>query len=358
MTSQYIIETLKKFDLDFDEQQVNMAINFAIKHGGYNNNKSLEIAKIITSIYPDTNSIIASLLFFSSASNNSKLTTIKHYFNIEILNLINVLTELFRIRNIYDHNIAQETFKLLISLNTDIGIRVLLIKFADLLHKMIFNLKISDIEYYLISHEISKIYIPLFEEIKVERIKTTLQNVCLKILQPKLNEFIVTFLERNYPNPEQLVIKIINAFYDILFRTNIVYTISGRVKSPYSIGQKIVQKSKEIEELCDIIGIRIIVEQEAECYEILKTIHNNYEHIPKKYKDFIAFPKENNYQSLHTIIIDGDLRKLEVQIRTKEMHYIAQFGSAAHWHYKMQPIENKGLYTVYSVLLMLRAPSS
>lgn len=333
MTSWYIIETLKKFDFDFDEQQVNMAINFAIKHGGYNN-KSLEIAKIITSIYPDTNSIIASLLFFSSASNNSKLTTIKHYFNIEILNLVNVLTELFRIRNIYDHNIAQETFKLLLSLNTDIGIRGLLIRFAYLLHKMIFNLKISDIEYYF-SHEISEIYVPLFEEIKIERIKTTLQNVCLKILQPKLNEFIVTFLERNYPNPEQLVIKIINAFHDILFRTNIVYTISGRVKSPYSIGQKIVQKSKEIEGLCDIIGIRIIVEQEAECYEILKTIHNNYEHVPKKYKDFIAFPKENNYQSLHTIIIDRDLRKLEVQIRTKRMHYIAQFGSAAHLHYKM-----------------------
>ena len=334
MTSRYIIETLKKFDLDFDEQQVNMAINFAIKHGGYNNNKSLEIAKTITSIYPDANSIIASLLFFSSASNNSKLTTIKRYFNIEILNLVNVLTELFQIRNIYDHNIAQETFKL--SLNTDIGIRGLLIRFADLLHKMIFNLKISDIEYYLISHEISEIYVPLFLQIKVERIKTTLQNVCLKILQPKLNEFIVTFLERNYPNPEQLVIKIINAFHDILFRTNIVYTISGRVKSPYSIRQKIVQKSKEIEELCDIIGIRIIVEQEAECYEILKTIHNNYEHIPKKDKDFIAFPKKNNYQSLHTIIIDGDLRKLEVQIRTKKMHYIAQFGSAAHLHYKMK----------------------
>ncbi|WP_341753430.1 bifunctional (p)ppGpp synthetase/guanosine-3',5'-bis(diphosphate) 3'-pyrophosphohydrolase [Candidatus Tisiphia endosymbiont of Dioctria rufipes] len=350
MTYRYIIETLKKFDPDFDDGQVNRAINFALKHYGNNNNRSLEIAEIIISIYPDTNSVITSLLFFSLAKNHLKATKIKHYFGEEIVKIFDSLTKLFQMQHTYYHNTAQETFKLLLSLNPNIGIRVLLIRYAYLLHKIIFNFKVSDIEYYLISKEINEVYVPLFKEIKVEKIKTILQNVCLKILQPKLNKFIITFLEENYPNQEQLVIKIINAFHDILSGINIAYIISGRVKSPYSIARKIVQKSNETKRLFDIIGIRVIVEQEAECYKILDAIYNNYQHVPERHKDFIKLPKKNNYQSLHTIIIDRDSRKLEVQIRTKRMHYIAQFGTASHLQYKMQSIKSKNLDIAYSIL--------
>ncbi|MDR0774758.1 MAG: ankyrin repeat domain-containing protein, partial [Rickettsia sp.] len=350
MTYRYIIETLKKFDPDFDDGQVNRAINFALKHYGNNNDRSLEIAETIISIYPDTNSIITSLLFFSLAKNHLKATKIKHYFGEEIVGIFDSLTKLFQIQHTHYHNKAQETFKLLLSLNPNIGIRILLIRYAYLLHKIIFTFKVSDIEYYLISKEINEVYVPLFKEIKVEKIKTILQNVCLKILQPKLNKFIITFLEKNYPNQEQLVIKIINAFHDILSGINIAYIISGRVKSPYSIARKIVQKSNETKRLFDIIGIRVIVEQEAECYKILDTIYNNYQHVPERHKDFIKLPKKNNYQSLHTIIIDRDSRKLEVQIRTKRMHYIAQFGTASHLQYKMQSIKSKNLDIAYSIL--------
>lgn len=132
---------------------------------------------------------------------------------------------------------------------------------------------------------------------------------------------IVTSLTEQYPNQQQLVISTINTLHDILSVVDIAYTISGRVKSYYSIAKKIVQKSSKVTELFDIIGIRVIVEEEGQCYKILDTIYNNYKHIPKRCKDFIKFPKKSGYQSLHTLIVK-DSQKIEVQIRTKRMHHI------------------------------------
>jgi ppGpp synthetase/RelA/SpoT-type nucleotidyltranferase len=311
----------------------------------------LAIAQIIASIYPDTNATIASLLFFSIARTHLKSVNIKHYFNTEISDIFEALSKIFEIQSTYNCNTAQETFKLLLSLTPNIGIKILLIRFAYLLHEIIFDSKISPIKYYSISKEISEIYLPLFKEIQVEKIKTTLQNVCLRILQPKLNDYIVTHLTEQYPNQDKLVITKINAFHDILSSINIAYTISGRIKSPYSIAKKLVTKSSTAEQLFDIIGFRVIVSEETECYKILDTIHSNYQHVTKRYKNFIQFPKQNGYQSVHTVIIDQDLQKIEIQIRTKRMHDIAQLGNASHLQYKMQSIKgNNTLHIVYNTL--------
>nr|WP_231288629.1 bifunctional (p)ppGpp synthetase/guanosine-3',5'-bis(diphosphate) 3'-pyrophosphohydrolase [Rickettsia massiliae] len=200
------------------------------------------------------------------------------------------------------------------------------------------------------SEEIKDIYVPLFKEITVEKINNVLQNVCLEILQPKLYKFITDFLKVNYQNPDQLVIKVISSFHDILSRLDVAYAISGRVKSTYSIAQKLVNKSNEIKNLCDIIGIRVIVTQDNECYKVLNTILNYYAHVPKRNKDFIKCPKKNNYQSLHTVIIDKDLRKLEVQIRTRRMHSIAQSGSASHLQYKLNLQNCNNLDVTHNIL--------
>lgn len=348
MNYQDIIAALRN-DPNFDEVKVKEALNFAIKHYRDNNHQFIEIAKTITSVYSDTSSTIAALLFFSFAKANLKASKIQH-FNTEISKIFNALTKLFQIHNTYRHNTIQETIKLLLSLEPNIGIRILLIRFAYLLNQIIFDSKVSDIEYYLISNEISKIYVPLFQEVTIENIKTALQDDCLTILQPQLQELIVTSLTEQYPNQQQLVISTINTLHDILSVVDIAYTISGRVKSCYSIAKKMVQKSSKVTELFDIIGIRVIVEEEGQCYKILDTIYNNYKHIPKRCKDFIKFPKKSGYQSLHTVIVK-DSQKIEVQIRTKRMHHIALFGSASHLQYKMPSIRtNATLHSVYDLL--------
>ncbi|WP_238375602.1 bifunctional (p)ppGpp synthetase/guanosine-3',5'-bis(diphosphate) 3'-pyrophosphohydrolase [Rickettsia massiliae] len=348
MTYQHIITILQRYDHHFDCTQFDKAIKFLLKYC-HNNKYSLEISETLISIYPDTKSVITSLLFFTELKNHLTLTHIKYHFGEEIATIFFSLAELFRIQNTYCNTI-QETFQLFCSLKPNIAIRILLIRFAYLLHKIIFNCNISDIEYYLMSEEIKDIYVPLFKEITVEKINNVLQNVCLEILQPKLYKFITDFLKVNYQNPDQLVIKVINSFHDILSRLDVAYAISGRVKSTYSIAQKLVNKSNEIKNLCDIIGIRVIVTQDNECYKVLNTILNYYAHVPKRNKDFIKCPKKNNYQSLHTVIIDKDLRKLEVQIRTRRMHSIAQSGSASHLQYKLNLQNCNNLDVTHNIL--------
>ncbi|WP_375326653.1 hypothetical protein [Candidatus Tisiphia endosymbiont of Nemotelus uliginosus] len=348
MNYQDIIAALRN-DPNFDKVKVKEALNFAIKHHRDNNHQFIAIARTITSVYPDTSATVAALLFFSFATANLKASKIQR-FNTEISKIFNALTKLFQIHNTYRRDTIRETLKLLLSLEPDIGIRILLIRFAYLLNQIIFDSKVSDIECYLTIDEISKIYVPLFQEVTIENIKTALQDVCLTILQPQLRELIVTRLTEQYPNQQQLVISTINTLHDILSVVDIAYTISGRVKSCYSIAKKIVQKSSKVTELFDIIGIRVIVEEEDQCYKILDTIYNNYKHIPKRYKDFIKFPKKSGYQSLHTVIVN-DSQKIEIQIRTKRMHYIALFGSASHLQYKMPSIRtNTTLHSVYDLL--------
>ncbi|WP_341791968.1 hypothetical protein [Rickettsia endosymbiont of Gonocerus acuteangulatus] len=350
MHFQHIITTLRKFDPNFNESEINSAITFSLKCS--NNNISWEIAEIITSIYPDSNSVIAALRFFITENNNLKSIKIEYSFSKEIFDIFYALTKLFKIHNIHSDVTSQKTIRLLSSLDSNIKIKVLLIRFAYLLHKIIFNSNISHIEYVWISKEISKIYVPLFKEIKVEKIKVALQNACFKNLQPRLYKTIISFLDREYLHYE-LVAQIINALHNILPATNIEYTISGRIKSPYSIAKKIVHKSSTIQQLYDIIGIRIIVEKEQECYDILGTIHKHYVYIPERYKNLIKFPRKNGYQSLHTVIISKDLRKVEVQIRTKIMHYIAEYGTASHSQYKMGLINISNIaYNILNRLIL------
>lgn len=345
----HIIAILRKFDPNFNESKINSAITFSLKCS--NNNIPREIAEIITSIYPDSNSVIVALWFFTIENTNLKSIKIEHFFSKEIFDIFYALTKLFKIDNIHSDVTSQKTIRLLSSLDSNIKIKVLLIRFAYLLHKIIFN-SISHIEYVWISKEISKIYVPLFKEIKVEKIKVALQNACFKNLHPRLYKTIISFLDREYLHYE-LVAQIINAFHNILPATNIEYTISGRIKSPYSIAKKIVHKSSTIQQLYDIIGIRLIVEKEQECYDILNAIYKHYVYMPERYKNLIKFPRKNGYQSLHTVIINKDLRKIEVQIRTKIMHYIAEYGTASHSQYKMGLINISNIaYNILNRLIL------
>ncbi|HJD59047.1 MAG TPA: hypothetical protein LFV92_07965, partial [Rickettsia endosymbiont of Ceroptres masudai] len=328
---QRIVTILRQFDSYFNESEMHTAVRLSMKY--CHHSKYQEIAEIITAIYPDSRSVIAGLLLSIIESNNLKSININNLFTSEILDILNVLVKLFKDHDIYD-DVALETINKL-SLNIHLKIRVLLIRFAYLLHPIIFDSTILHIKHNIISQEISKIYVPLFKAIKVEEIQSALQDACFQHLHPKLYNTTIDFLAREHLNFE-LVAQSIDELHNILSVTNIEYTISGRIKSPYSIVSKILHKSISIEKLYDIVGIRIIVAKEHTCYNILDVIHKHYNYIPSRYKDFIQYSKKNGYQSLHTVIINTDLKNLEVQIRTKSMHYVAEYGIASHLQYKIQ----------------------
>ncbi|MCC8416924.1 MAG: hypothetical protein LN575_06330, partial [Rickettsia endosymbiont of Gnoriste bilineata] len=353
MYYQHILEILRKYDPHFDEDEIDQVIHLSLK--SYNSHKSWAIAKIITSIYPDSNSIITALLFFSTKNSNFKSIKLTH----SLHGTLNTLTKLFEIHNTHSNFMPQKIFQLLVSSDCNIAIRVLLIRFAYLLHNITSNLNIS----YWVSYEISKIYLPLFQEVTVEKIKIALQNFCFQILHPQLCTTITSFLNHTYKHYDQSFVQIIDEFHNILSHMNIAYSISGRTKSPYSIAQKIIHKSVTIEQLYDIIGIRIIVEKKEECYKVLNTIYKHYLHIPHRYKDLITSPRKNGYQSLHAVIKTKDSLRVEVQIRTKIMHNIAEYGSASHLQYKIGLINisqllNKYMLQQLTIISMLHSSIS
>ncbi|WP_375327069.1 hypothetical protein [Candidatus Tisiphia endosymbiont of Nemotelus uliginosus] len=349
MIVQFITETLKKFDPNFDEARLKLAIHCNFKSHKSNDNYALKIAKIITSIYPDSNAVITALLFFSANKHNSELIDAQ-YDNTEIIALFKATSKLFKIYNRYYSNKQQDTFQLLLSLDQDIAIRILLIRFSYLLHKIIYSTKIIYMEYYFIALEISDIYVPLLKAVRLEDIQTILQDLCFQILQPEISKFIYSTLETQYLNRDLLNNEVINNLHNILSRIDICYKIYGRIKSPYSIWKKTVYKSSEVEKLFDIIGVRIIANKETECYKILQTIHNDYKIILGRFKNFITFPKSNGYQSLHTVIVNPALQKIEVQICTQKMYDITSLGFASHLHYKMRAIINQNLNITYKIL--------
>ncbi|HJD59041.1 MAG TPA: hypothetical protein LFV92_07930, partial [Rickettsia endosymbiont of Ceroptres masudai] len=342
---QQIVAILRKFDPHFNECEMYSAITISTKY--FHTNTFQEIAAIITAIYPDSQSIIVSLLLHSIENNNLKSTTIYHLFTHEIFDTLNVLVKLFKNQEVYA-DISLETINQL-SLDPNVKIRVLLIRFAQLLHPIIFDTSTLYIKHDIISREISKIYVPLFKEIKVEKIQSTLQDVCFQSLYPKLYNNIIAFLTREFLNYESIT-QSIDGLHKILSVTNIEYTISGRIKSPYSIARKMIHKSSSIKKLYDIAGIRIVVVRQQECYDILDVIHKHYAYIPERYKNYIQYPRQNGYQSLHTVITNKVLQKLEVQIRTKIMHYVAEYGIASHLQYKMQFKAYNKLNITFSVL--------
>ncbi|WP_341764584.1 hypothetical protein [Candidatus Tisiphia endosymbiont of Beris chalybata] len=349
MTFQFITETLKKFDPNFDEAKLRLALSFNRQYSKSNKNTPLKIAKIITSIYPDSNAVITALLFFSAKENKLELINAQHY-SVEIWELFKGINKFFEIYNKNYYPNQSQAFQFLLSINQDIGIRILLIRFGYLLDKIIYSTKITYMEYYFIALEISEIYVPLLKAIKIEDIQTSLQDVCFQILQPKLNNFINTTLETQCLNNPLLVSEVINKLHNILSGIDICYKVYGRIKSSYSIWKKVVYKSSEVNKIFDIIGIRIIVNKETECYKILRMIHNDYQVILNRFKNFITFPKSNGYQSLHTVIVDRELQKIEVQICTQKMYDITKLGLASHLQYKMQAITSKNLNITYNIL--------
>ncbi len=295
----------------------------------------IEVAYILASLHVGPSTIIAGLLHDVVEDTDVTIEEIEKGWGKEVAKLVDALTKIQRLklsRFTAEDFEAEDHKKIFIGMAKDI--RVIIIKLADRLHNMRTLASLSPERQLSISKETIDVFVPIAHRLGLDNIKCELADLCLKYLEPKRFEEITTLLSKK----EKSLKKSLNAFQkrlaDILFSHNIPFEISSRVKSVSSIYEKMYVKGHAFDEIYDILALRIITDSEIQCYEILGLIHQVYTPVPGRFKDYIAMPKPNMYQSLHTTVISGDGNFYEVQIRTKHMDEIAEAGVAAHWAYK------------------------
>ena len=295
----------------------------------------LEVAYILASLQAGPATIMAGLLHDVVEDTDVQIEEIEERWGEEVAKLVDALTKIQRLKLSKidsDDFEAEDHRKIFIGMAKDI--RVIIIKLADRLHNMRTLSALSPERQIALSKETNDVFVPIAHRLGLDAIKCELADICLKYLQPKRYDEIVKLLSQK----EKTLKKSLNVFQkklaDIIFEHNIPFEIFSRVKSISSIYEKMYVKGHQFDEIYDILALRIICETEIQCYEILGLIHQTYTPVPGRFKDYIAMPKPNMYQSLHTTVISGDGNFYEVQIRTKEMDEVAESGVAAHWAYK------------------------
>ena len=350
MIRQYeLVNLVKKYDKDVDENALNRAYVYAMKMHGSQKRASgdpyfshpIEVAAILTDMKLDAASIITALLHDTVEDTDATLDDIGCLFGDEIKKLVDGVTKLNRIELQNAQSKQAENFrKLILAISEDI--RVLLVKLADRLHNMRTLHYINKPEKQRrISMETLEIYVPLAERIGVSKFKEELEDLSFKFLNPEARVSIKKRLEFLRNEGEKVVASIISELTEQMKNASIKAEITGREKTPYSIWKKMQRKNVSFEQLSDIMAFRIIVDDIATCYHALGIIHGLYPTVPGRFKDYISIPKPNGYRSLHTTVIGPDNHRIEVQIRTYEMHEEAELGVAAHWAYK-QGTNGKG----------------
>ena len=347
MDHQEVIDKYKSYGVKLDEEVVRKAINFAVKYHGTQQRASgepyyyhpLQVAEIIAQMRLDSDSIVTAILHDTIEDTDLTIECIEKNFSKDIAKLVDGVTKLTQIEFKADNVRQVENFrKLLLAMSDDI--RVLLIKLADRLHNMRTIDFISKPEKReRIALETMEIYAPLAERIGVQQIKGELQDICFRVLHPEVRESILTRFESIESGKENFVDQIVQHIKNTLSTNGMEADVSGRRKTPYSTWMKMKQKDVGIDQLSDIVAFRVIVDSVEDCYRALGIIHGAYKMVPDNFQDFISIPKNNRYQSLHTVVIGPLMQKIEIQIRTKEMHEVAELGVAAHWRYKQGHID-------------------
>ena len=295
----------------------------------------LNVAWILTEINADAYAISAALLHDTIEDSDSTKEDIEAHFGSTIALLVDGVTKINKIKfSSETEQIAANQRKILVGLSEDV--RVIIIKLADRLHNMRTLYVMSEEKQKRKAKETLEILTPIAHRIGIYKIKSELEDLSLRYLKPDAYYDVVEKLNIKKTARDEAVNKMMSEVSELLTSHNIVHEIKGRSKSIYSIYQKL-NKGKKFDDIYDILALRVFVNTEQECYLALGLIHSKYKPVPKRFKDYIAMPKTNLYQSLHTTVfgIDGEL--FEIQIRTYEMDKIAEYGIASHWSYK----ENK-----------------
>ena len=311
--------------------------------GSYFENHCVEVAKILAEWNMDHITIIGGLLHDTIEDTEVNFEDIEKKFGADVANLVNGVSKLSGIR--FTSQKAKQAgnfMKMLISVAQDL--RVIIIKFADRLHNMSTIEYLPRIKQHRTAIETRDVYAPLAHRLGMARVKWLLDDLVLKTLNPDDYKKIEKKLKSSHKGREKYIKTITDVLLDELEEYNIAPKVYGRPKSHASIYSKMVERGKTFEEIYDILAVRIVVDKIEECYLTLGVLHQKFKPIQERFKDFIASPKSNGYQSIHTTVIGPDGKLVEIQIRTENMEQTAEIGIAAHWRYKDENgAETKGV---------------
>lgn len=353
MTPDQLVEAVRKYDPDAHEAMMRDAYAYAKEMHGTQQRASGEpyyahpvnVAAILVELRLDYKSIITALLHDTVEDTDATLDVLAKRFSPEIASLVDGVTKLTKLElHSTRTKQAENLQKFVLAITQDV--RVLLVKLADRLHNM------RTLQYIRkpekrerIARETLEIYAPLARRIGVQKICAELEDLSFHFLDPKAwvttTKRLQVLRERHAEAVQQLSAELV----DLLHDADMDVTVYGREKRPYSIWRKLQRKSITFDEVADVYAFRVIVDNVADCYKVMGLVHTNWRCVPDRFRDFISVPKPNHYQSLHTTVIGKGNVRVELQIRTHEMHRVAEEGVAAHWRYKSgeyQYDEDKG----------------
>ncbi|MFQ5432461.1 MAG: RelA/SpoT family protein [Nitrospinota bacterium] len=342
-----IIETLREYRPDADVEQILAAYAFASKaHKGQTRlsgepylSHPMEVANLLTRLNMDQVSIAAALLHDTLEDTNTTAGELEEIFGKEITKLVEGLTKLARIRSSSREERQAENVRKMILATSD-DIRIVLIKLADRLHNLRTLEYLKPSRQKAIAEESMDIYAPLANRLGIGWVKREMEDISFMYLHPKEFKKLTKLIKERKEEMEKFALTVANQTYELLMKEHMVAHVTARPKHIYSIYKKMQEQSLEFRQIYDIIGVRIITNSVKDCYTALGLVHSHWKPIQGKFKDYIALPKDNMYQSIHTAVLSKTGRFVEYQIRTQQMHRHAEEGIAAHWRYK----EDKGAH--------------
>ena len=342
LNSNDLIDKVKSYNKFLNPEALTKAYDFAVKaHEKQKRDEGspyiihpIAVANILTELKLDSATIATGLLHDTIEDTYATYQTIEEEFGKEVADLVDGVTKISEFENQAISNSKAENFRKLI-LATSKDIRVLLVKLADRLHNMRTMHFVTDKEKQIRkAKETMEIYSPLADRMGMNRIRDELEDLSFEILNPQARKLIKDRLDQIKDNNLINYNSVLNEFESLLKVNKINFAIFSREKTPFSIWRKIQKKRTSLEQITDIIGFRIILDDVENCYKSLGLFHNKWNCIPGKFKDYISSPKINKYKSIHTSIIGPNKRPIEIQLRTIQMHEFAQRGIASHWKYK------------------------
>lgn len=298
----------------------------------------VEVAKILIRLNMDTDTVVAGFLHDVVEDTLITSADIRYHFGEVVGNLVDGVTKLSYIPE--GTKKQQENIrKMIVAMAKDV--RVVIIKLADRVHNMRTLKFMKPEKQQSIANETLEIFAPLAHRLGMAKIKWELEDLCFYYLQPTVYKEIVKLVDSKRAERENYTDLVIECIKGEMGKYNFTAAVSGRPKHLYSIYKKMYDGGKSFDELYDLIAIRVMVKEESECYNVLGVVHNLWKPVPGRFKDYIAVPKANGYQSIHTTVVGPEGRFVEIQIRTEEMHRIAEEGVAAHWNYKEKNKHNR-----------------
>ncbi|MFT6885363.1 MAG: guanosine-3',5'-bis(diphosphate) 3'-pyrophosphohydrolase, partial [Paracoccaceae bacterium] len=344
-----LVEMIKAYNPNSDEALLNAAYVFGARaHAGQFRksgeeywNHPVEVASILTRHRLDDATIVTALLHDTVEDTGATLIELREMFGDDIADLVDGVTKLTKLQlSSTETEQAENLRKLFFAMSRDV--RVLLVKLADRLHNMRTITAMPPHKQEQKARETMDIYAPLAGRMGMQKMREELEDLAFKVLDPESRLSIIARYDELRARSGDVIAKITDDIRESLAEEGVVARVYGREKKPFSIWRKMNEKGEPFSRLSDIYGFRIITGHEGDCYRALGSVHRRWRAVPGRFKDYISQPKANGYRSIHTTVSGRDAKRVEVQIRTEEMHEVAETGIAAHWAYKDgAPTENR-----------------